>query len=267
MIKTAPSLTGFMRTEVKRLKEQNQSGANDYSSQGTIIQEDEAVNHGYSEEVMSGSGQQLQPQTNDDDDIGSGGGLPMRLPTEIMNSPPPEITENEYTETNQQNDNEQQQDEEEETFNDITDNNETEQVIKQEEENENNEKVMSLESEYAMLDLEMAQQFYYLTSEQYKMGPFTMEQITEKYKSKDVNDDTLIWSGNETHSDAKPLKENERIYSNLPRPPKRRQPQQKQVDNEEYHEVVSSRSPSPEPKTEIDSKPPVKSSGGCCIVL
>merc|ERR1711933_589591 len=94
-------------------------------------------------------------------------------------------------------------------------------------------RIKSLESEYAALDMEMAQQYYYLTDDQYKMGPFTMEQITEKYKSEDVNDETLIWSGNETNANAKPLKQNERIYSNLPRPPKRRQPQAK-VE----HEVV-----------------------------
>merc|ERR1711933_576224 len=125
----------------------------------------------------------------------------------------------------------------------------------------------SLESEYAALDMEMAQQYYYLTDDQYKMGPFTMEQITEKYKSEDVNDETLIWSGNETNADAKPLKQNERIYSNLPKPPKRRQPQEKKIEEQpEEHEEVASRSPSPAPPMQEDAEPVAKKSGGCCIV-
>ena len=262
-IQTAPSLTGFMRAEVKRQKEKNQSGAKDYNSQPalSIVQQDrqdEVVNHGYSEEMMSGSGQQQQSvetENENNNEIGTGGGLPMRLPTEIMNTPPPESTENEYTQ--------QQQETTDIVYNEDNEQNEQQEVTKNDE--NKTEKIKSLESEYAELDLEMAQQFYYLTAEQYKMGPFTMEEITEKYKNEDVNDETLIWSGNETNVDAKPLKQNERICSNLPRPPKRRQPRQKH----EEHEVVASRSPSPTPPEQTEqteSKPP-KKSGGCCIVM
>merc|ERR1711971_1050711 len=78
---------------------------------------------------------------------------------------------------------------------------------------ENNERIKSLESEYAELDKEMAEQYYYITNDGDKMGPFTMDQVTDKYKSNDITDDTRIWSGDETKSNAKPLKQNEKIYS------------------------------------------------------
>ena len=45
-----------------------------------------------------------------------------------------------------------------------------------------------------------------------------MEDVTEKYKNKDINDDTQIWSGDQTARDAKPLRETIKlslIYLNL----------------------------------------------------
>merc|ERR1719385_361367 len=67
------------------------------------------------------------------------------------------------------------------------------------------------------------EKFYYVAENGKEEGPVTMVEIVEKFQSMDITEDTLIWPGEMTRAQSKPLKETRRIYANLPKPPKRGQ--------------------------------------------
>eukprot|EP01084_Bolivina_argentea_P086025 155500_1 len=253
------TLTGFMREEIKRQVEDGQSGKKlKLDSQGNIIKEDTAVNHGYTEEYDEYNGQ--NEQNNDT------GGLPARLPTEIMNEP--DEQNNEYEQD------EQPQDEyianpTDETYeNNQTYENNNENDNENDNGNDNgNDNVNTLEAEYAALDQEMAEQYYYINSDGYKTGPFSMDEITEKYKGNEISDTTQIWSGDQTKNDAKQLKDNEKIYSKLPRPPKRKQPIQKNEEQKNEEQKPLQIETKNDGRVEIEKTEAASNSKSCCVVL
>ena len=179
------TLTGFMREEAERQKEADQSGANDYNnSNPAITNDDEAVHHGgYSEEFASGNGYENDANQAQYEQENEGGGLPARLPTESMNRPasvepeqqyenqeyaanPNDEYEYEYYEeqvpaqqpphSEQDQEQEQQQEQEQEQQQ------EQEQEQEQEQQAQATEAENALEAEFAALDQEMAEQYYYI---------------------------------------------------------------------------------------------------------
>eukprot|EP00483_Globobulimina_turgida_P005040 UN05050 len=133
-------------------------------------------------------------------------------------------------------------------------------------------------SEYVTADQEMADSYYYINADGYKVGPFTMDDIAQQYKDNEISDDTQIWSGDQTQNDAKPLNEIEKIYSKLPKPPKRKEPYTSaattQNGNEEHKPLhIESNNINNGGKTNTNTMndPVVVSSttnksGGCCCI-
>jgi len=252
------------------MKEQNQGGGQNYNSQGTIISEDQEVNHGGYEEYESGAGAGAGAGAE------AGGGLPARLPTEMMDvpadeSPNPTDEEQEQPQADQQQYEAAQQAEE---YGQEQEQEQDQQVLIEPEKQQQEEIGTSLTAEFAALDQEMAEQFYYINNDGRKCGPFSMEEVTQKYKSEEISDETQIWDGTQTKADATALKENKRIYSNLPRPPKRQQPAPKQEEPPKQEELVKPKAAEPaaaQGKTpnvsETKTNPPPQNGGGCCVVL
>merc|ERR1711971_765667 len=134
---------------------------------------------------------------------GSGSGMPARLPTEMMDRPPSvdaaaNVDVSAAVEAGA---------EEPTASNPTDDAAETATEAETETEKETAEagaaatEAVSLEDEYAELDREMAEQIYYLDADGYKMGPCSLEQLTQKYQSHDIDEETEIWRGNETKTD------------------------------------------------------------------
>merc|ERR550525_1686341 len=189
-------------------------------------------------------------------------GLPARLPTEVMDRPPsvvPAVI----------NEEEQVQNAETEYFGDVLpesaaiDSNPEQPLQTENAENQHVVAVDDDENGPETTEMKVASSFYYVADNGTEVGPVSMEEIVEKYTSLDITEETLVWDGNMTRAESKPLRENKRIYVNLPKPPKRRQPSPK-IQPIVEEETVSTQAQSAGRVDSVDSTPPAKS-GGCCV--
>eukprot|EP01084_Bolivina_argentea_P092693 166733_1 len=178
------TLTNFMREEVKKhIEERNYKKQQE---QEEYVQDEpaETINdyNGQSSEQAINFDGASQDNVDGDDD----GGLPARLPTEIMNLSPDEEVPEQYQNP--------------------TDDVEYEQEVINQNEN---------------MEISQQETYYYTNNEGQQMGPITMDDVANKYKNNEISDDTEIWSNYD--NDKKLLSQNEKIYSKLPKPPKRKQ--------------------------------------------
>lgn len=295
------SMTGFLREETKRQKEAIQKGLIDHNGHHDTNQSDPNMVHhgGYSEEYVSGSGavEYIEPQVEGDPDDNLSNGLPARLPTEIMNRPPSVVADTLPEDEPLPDDNDEGE-EDEEHFGDLMPDrvgppkddlngqllqnsghhvaNEMNQhiviadVIADDNDNDSDhdpELGQTTETVKPPQSTEPTETFYYITENGDEAGPVTMDQIVEKYQSLDITDDTVIWEFGMTRAESKPIKENKRIYANLPKPPKRRikSPEKKETKSSDVERTERIQPVVDSIDYAITNTP--NKSKGCCIVL